>query len=292
MHKETPPGEVTYFESRSRKLAYLEEFRQMLEENPGITRAAITLADQAVAEYDPSPVQMVNEEGYIREVKYDRETGKWLRQVDDESWSLQEGEVRPEGVPPGTKFGDWIPMDFGRCMLFRPGKPIIDEATGLVVSVIGRSNREFDLEIAATRIDKSDYFIMTINGKSFFVKRSFITLTPGASEFKNTLVAKGALKDLPFVRVVEAQLGYQSKNESWYVSKWEDIENAGYEPYELVKTKELEEKVTQIKDRLIKIGIGADISSNLFYNPGTNNFILLDITGQDKLGTPLVFKKP
>ena len=277
-------------EGKVGKVAWMREFREMLRENPGIVRAAIRLADQAVAEYDPPEIEMENEEGLERKLKYEKATSRWLRLVEDEIWATDsKGKIYFPELDEGVKLGDWIPMDFGRGTLLYPGNPIADQKTSLVVSILGRSNREFQRESFTVR-NKCDYFIMTIDGKSFFVKRSFVTTTPGVAEFKNSMTAKEILKDLPFVKVVESELGFQNKDESWYVPRWENIENAGYESYNqltLLPTG-LAEKAAKIRQRLTEAGLGYDIGANLFYNPGTDHFILLDVTGNERFGNPFI----
>ncbi len=290
MPKETQSGGITLREGKNRKLAYVEEFRKMLRENSGIIKAAMHLADQAVAEYNPPEIKMENEEGLERELKYEKATGRWLRLVGDEIFATDsKGKIYFPELDEGVKLGDWIPMDFGRGTLLYPGEPILDKKTTLVVSALGRSNREFQREGLIVR-NKCDYFIMTIDGQSFFVKRLFVTTTPGVAEFKNTMRAKEVLKDLPFVKVVEAQLGFQNQNESWYVSKWENLENVGYEPYHQLTFMPtgLAGKVAEIRKRLTGAGLGYDINTNLFYNPGTDSFIMLDVTGHERFGNPVV----
>ncbi|MFA6519999.1 MAG: hypothetical protein WCT44_00120 [Candidatus Paceibacterota bacterium] len=291
MPKETSPN-IRSIEGRTgkRRIAYQEEFRNLLREHPGIVRTAQKLANQAIAEYSPPELKMKNEEGYVRELQYDKETGQWLRLVDDELYEIKNGKLFFPDLDPDVKLGDWIPMDFGRGTLLYPGKPIMDESSGLVVSVLGRSNRELSNDFTIRR-DKCDYFTMTIGDKTFFVKRAYVTTNPGWSEFKNTISAKEVLKDLPFVKVAEAQLGYQDENESWYISMWETIENAGYDSYSTTfRTKDLVEKVDKIRDRLRSVSLDYDVSANLFYSPFTETFILVDVTGTDRLGNPILKK--
>ncbi|PIT92979.1 MAG: hypothetical protein COU06_02520, partial [Candidatus Harrisonbacteria bacterium CG10_big_fil_rev_8_21_14_0_10_38_8] len=203
LKKEGP--ETTTVEGKEKKLGYENEFRALLKENPGILKVAIKLIDQALEEYNP-PEKIVDNE-YSEKVKlmYDKEANKWLQ-------GLKDYHLR-------------YPMRIGRGTLLVPGEPVKDEESGLTVTVLGRSNRKFP-----KREDIGDYLKITFQGQSFFVKRSYITISPGFREFQDTLTAKEALKELEYVKVIEAKLGYQDDKESWFVSRFEDLETAGYKP--------------------------------------------------------------
>lgn len=101
-------------------------------------------------------------------------------------------------------------------------------------------------------------------------------------------------------------------HQSWFVSKWEDLEDVGFFPYisflyntsndygQFTPGKTLRDKretnilarqkalaiIDEINARLVKIGINiVDLKSNLFYNPQTDKFFLLDITtSEPKIG--------
>jgi hypothetical protein len=296
MPKETQPG-VTSSTTENKKLVYVDEFRNLLRENPGIIKTAIALTDKAIEKYNPPNVVVGK-----TELKYEKETGRWLRQQTDYIYG-DDGKITfDESGGAITKPGRWITMDFGRGTILYLAKPVKDKNSGLEVAVLGRSNRDFG---DGGRIDKCDYLKMTIKNKSFFVKRSFISINPGFTEFENTTSAKELLKDFEFVKVVEAQLGYQDKNESWYVSKWEEFETdsfgslehsfddygnmigriSGKEEYE-----DAEQKAKQIKEKLREAGIHRDLGANLFYSRKIKSFFLLDVTGEDPsrmLGNPM-----
>lgn len=119
---------------------------------------------------------------------------------------------------------------------------------------------------------------------------------------------KEALRDIDNLGVVEAQLGYSDDRQSWFVSKWEELESNGFAPNDawvsstpndygefepLVRKKNgltyrdpayLERIVVpmekEIEKRARAIGIRiSDLRPNLFYNPDTERFFLLDVTG-------------
>ena len=119
--------------------------------------------------------------------------------------------------------------------------------------------------------------------------------------------AKQALKDLPFVRVLEVQLGYQDKKQSWFVSKWEDIKGSKFledhrdhnEFGEKIIGATFDEKgilisrendprkamlytsrYEQIREILRELDI-TDLTANLLYSLNLGTFLLLDATRKD-----------
>ncbi len=299
-------------ESEHRKLAYANEFRAMLRKHPGILKVAMEMVDKRLAEYNPAPMKLGKAEIPL---KYDQQTGRWL----------QERKMHPmvDGKIDFSQYeeSEWDPLGYGRGVILAPGEPMVDENTGLTVTVLGRSNRDLPSGLfglgSTTRIDKADYLKVDFHGHAFFVKKSFVTQNPGFVEFQNVIAARELLSDLDFVKVVEAQLGYQDKKQSWYVSKWEDLEAAGFEPfgehmsindygqstrlgYDVPGSyrgfenqqayEEAHQKAKAIKQRLEAGSIHRDLGSNLFYNRETKTFILLDPTGEDKnktVGQPI-----
>ena len=259
---------------RNVKLGYDTVFREMLRKYPGVVKIAIGLADKAADEYSPGVVKF----GSL-DFEYDKEKRQWF-----------ERRTGISGKPLSTK-----PMSLGRGMILAPGKTLRDEKSGLEIIMLGRSNREIKLE-QFTRTDVSDYYKLNLGSQSFFVKRSWITASAGFSEFQDTLKAKMVLQDLDFVKVVEAKLGYQDRSESWYISKWEDLEKAGFGHYNRsvddygekieasqgTHTKGIQEKVNLIREKLRRANIDRDVINNLFYNPQTEKFVLLNVTGYGK----------
>jgi len=308
MHKEIG-SDITSFETENRKLAYANEFRSLLKENPGIIKTAEVLIDKAIDEYNPPDTSF----GVI-ELTYDKESGKWFEKGRKRPVMKDRSMVFTES---GEPLLERVPMGYGRGTILVPGKPVKDDATGLELNLLGRSNREFYTSSWSdtVRVDKCDYLRLNFKGESFFLKRSFVTTNPGFVEFSNVTSAKEALKDLDFVRVVDAQLGYQDKNESWYVSKWEDLERAGFSPHnesvndygEITAVprgtpgsylgyesedeyNQVQERVKTIKQKLTQKNIQRDLAVNLFYNRVTKTFMLLDVTGEDPdktLGNPI-----
>ncbi len=273
--------------TESRKIAYDDlEFRKMLRESPGIIKEAIALATRASEEYEPQPIAIKN-----TEVSYDKESGQWLQ-------------------------ADGEPATEGRGTFISPGKTFTDENSDLEVAMLGKSKRELESENKkSVRVDDCDYLKINFKGHSFFVKRSFVTINPGFTEFESTIKAKEALKDLNFIKVVEAKLGYQDKNESWYVSEWQEIEQAGFVPFDTLslggiddygnsidgfsrndfrseasqmRFAELKIKAQRIENTLRRAGVNTgDLYANLFCNFNTGTFILLDVGVDEKgLGNP------
>lgn len=312
MSRENGP-DTSSFESEQRKLAYANEFRIMLHEHPGILRVAIETVDKAIAQYNPAPTEIGKAE---IPVSYDQKTGQWVEER--KRFAKKHGKLDFSRY---LKKSDRVPLSYGRGVLLVPGESLEDKKTGLTVIVLGRSNRDlpggpFGLG-STTRIDQTDYLKVDFQGQSFFVKKSSVTQNPGFVEFQNVIAAKKLLNDLDFVKVVDAQLGYQDKKQSWYVSKWKDIEAAGFKPFSdrvsiddygrSVKSdydapgsyrgfenqqayEEAHQKADAIKQRLETGSIHHDLESNLFYNRKTKTFILLDVTGEDKdkmVGQPI-----
>jgi hypothetical protein len=274
------------FEREGFKMAWDVEFRKMLRENPGIIKNAIELMNQATQEYNPQPIKLGD-----LEVSYDKKSEKWMQ---------DNGESA---------------IDYGRGTFFSLDKIYKDEKSGLEISMLGRSKRELESG-NSVRIDDCDYFKINFKDNSYFVKRSFISINPGFNEFKNTISANEALKDLDFVKIVDARLGFQDEKESWYVSRWQDIEQAGFVSFDTLalggvddygnliegflnnnyrsetnnmRYKELTGKVSQIRNRLARAGINTeDLYANLFCNFNTGTFILLDVGVDEKgLGNPI-----
>ncbi len=252
------------------KLAYDLEFRKMLRESPGLIKTAIELCDKAIAEYNPNNFRIA---GDGMEVRYDKDNNKWLE--------AESGQV----------------YRYNRGTLLVPGEKLTDPKTGLEIQVLGRSNRENMGHLK--RRDLADYFKATIQGKSYFVKRSFITVNPGFQEFHNTRWAEWLINNKDLIQVVQPKLGYQDTKESWYISEWKEIENAGYRPvnYAFVaddygnrlglepgssddevtaheKEQRFVEKLeAELREVLTEDRLQNDISANLFYNPKTGKFI-------------------
>ncbi len=293
MPRERPEILTRAPKGRDAKITYATEFRDMLRENPGIIKIAIRLADEAVEKYEPKNIQI----GSYR-LKYNRESRGWFIDSDSGQTSILN---RPE---------------FGRGVFLVPGKPSTDIESGLKVTVLGRSLRE-GIGGDRSRFDKADYFKFYFKGKAFFVKRSFITITPGFEEFQSIVRAKKALSDLDNVRLVEAQMGYQDNNESWYISKWENLESAGFLPENslfggpdnygkhrkrgtfLQDSKNITEEFNDysateqtILSRLYKAGIVKDADNNLFYNLKTKQFIFLDLGFNESKGLGNPIRKP
>lgn len=292
MPREQSP-EFTSVSGETRKLAYENAFRETVREHPGILKAAIDLANEGVDGYNPGNISLPN-----TELEYNPESRQWLAQARGQN---------PFGEPYSNR-----PMSFGRGVFLSPGESIRDEEYKLELTVLGRSNREMT-GTHSVRRDECDYFRLKAYGDSFFVKRSFVTTNPGFAEFHNTKKAKELLADLDFVHVVDAQLGYQSKTESWYISKWEDLESAGFAPYGMLsgggfddygralpegkflgfpneeEFLEVERKFRTIKSALEPEGIHRDLGANLFYNIQTKTFVFLDVTSDNKemLGDPI-----
>jgi hypothetical protein len=272
--------------TEGRKMAYAQEFRDMLRKNPGIIRAAIGLTEKAEEEYNPENFTM----GDV-ELQWDKDKGSW-QIVREDGKQLR----KPE------------PLVYGRNAPMRPGEKITDEKSGLEVTLLGKPDRIIYLRYL-NRKDKASYFRMNFKDESYFVKKASLTNNPGFTEFKNTHAAAEKLKHLDFVKVVECQLGYQDNKGSWYVSKWEDLEAAGYDSVANMETvdfndygdpididfenqpghEQLQDQIDEISEILGEDNLNIDLHANLFYNPQTKHFVLLDVSNNDPdqmLGSP------
>jgi len=267
------------------KMAWNREFREMLREHPGIIKMVIELTKKAEDEYAPDDIKF----GFVT-ARYNKET---------EKWGIVAWDNKPYNKPQ--------PLVYGRGTLLKAGNPVVDEQAGLEVILLGKSNRELKLsEGPFTRVDKTNYFKMNLKGQTFFVKKTLIGTNPGFTEFRDTVSAKKALTGLDFVKVIEPKLGFQDKNQSWYVSEWQELESAGFASYDqmmvggindygnyvyklyseenISKYEEAEKRIEKIEAALEQVGIyTGDLDPNLFYNLTTDTFILLDI-GKDEEG--------
>lgn len=278
-------------ETSRRQLGYTSEFGQMLQEHPGIIHAARRLTARAEAEYNPGELQ-------IGPALF-----RWNRNVD--VWDLiQEGAEKFDSPRPVIGFLA------NRGTYLAEGQPLTDPTTGLEVTILGKTNRNpetFQFPWLLNKVDRATYLKMKLGDQAFFVKKSSITNNSGFQEFTNTMKAKQALAPIRNLAVVEAQLGYTTKTHSWFVSKWKDLENAGFGhmpswegfPHDYGRQNEnideiqdsgsflqIEERFETIREEIKQLGQNAgldigDLTPNLFYNPVVDQFFLLDVTTQD-----------
>lgn len=288
-----PKQEITLKESPFRKLGYAQEFRQLLNEHPGIIKTTLGMTQKAEDQYNPPNIFIGP-----NELRWNKD------EVRFEVFRTHiQGVIKDLEIP--KPFSDLI---WGRGAVLGPAETITDPESGLQVTALGKSKRDFrrtglaGLAIGReiVRRDRSSYFKIALGDQAFFVKKSTATTNPGFQEFQSSVRAKEALLDLDFVSVVEAQLGYQDKHQSWFVSKWNDLESSGFFPYdvlvggvpddygkhidfedriELVEQQDIGQRVKQIQDKLTASGIDIqDSQMNTFYNPNTDKFLLLDVT--------------
>lgn len=287
--------------SSERRIGYARDFRQMLRENPGVIRAALSLSQQAEDAYNPGDIHLINKD------KVDVAVFRWNR--GENNWQVIETH--------GTRHEQ--PQDIGtsistRGTYFKADKPYVDEATGLEITVLGKATRTLAPfpNPVPNRIDETSYFRMRLLDKSsqtnddvpdFFVKKSVATKFPGFEEFVLSKRAEEELGNIPELRVVEAQLGYTDEQQSWFVSKWEDLENINFFPAKTFTDRvpneyggyphemkadfalwmdanvKVGEMIGKITDQMNAVGIDiTDLEANLFYNPDTGEFFLLDVT--------------
>lgn len=269
------PNIISHITER-KQLAYLQDFKKLIRDHPGILKAATALTRQAEAEYDPPDTYW----GVIL-CSWDKSQKKWFE----------------------IAFGDKVrtrpfPFSYQRGLILKPGEIQTDSSTGLEVTVQGISNREWG---RSGRVERSTYLKMAIDGKAFFVKKATATINPGFDEFSNASVLKENLSDLDEVKVVEPQLGYQDENQSWYVSRWEDFDgfvpmlvhgiHSNMDEYGtwIDSPKDAESKALKIRKLMETIETRAkqagvlikDLDANLFYNPSTGKFMLIDVTSSN-----------
>ncbi|MEI6660308.1 MAG: hypothetical protein WCK91_02700 [bacterium] len=278
---------VKAHEVGDKKLAYVQEFLDLLKENPGIIKKAEELITKGIEGYSPADIVLGG-----AHLKYDKDNVRWFEEKrhvvlgpDEKIQYDHDGHVV-------TTHAGWEPTFLGRGTFLSPGETMIDEETGLSLTILGRSNRVFHAG-RIVRTDKSDYIKATLAGEGYFIKRSSVTFNPGFTEFKSTVKARDALIGMPYVKVIEPQLGYQDEKESWFISKWEDLKGLDYRPqnslddyatgagYEKLKTDkdydDYEFKRRNIEDVLDKAKLNVDLDSNLLFSQETRTFILLDV---------------
>ncbi len=279
------PASQKLMEGNHRRLGYAKEFRRMLREHPRILKTAIQLTQKAEDEYTSLNVQV----------------GRFEVQ-----WNKD--ETRFDIIKLDGKEQESQPYSLGRGVLLAPGKTLKDEENGLEVTVLGKINVS---RPGKTR-NISTYLKMKLGDQVFFVKKSVATNNPGYREFKNSGRVRAALHDLENLGVVEAQMGYDDDHQSWFVSKWHDLESEGFSSFGTwaftevndygvtvhpVKNSEehflLSDDPIAIGNKIVKmiyrieaslraVGIEIhDLTWNLFYNPKTDKFFLLDVTSQN-----------
>lgn len=286
---ETKDPNVRLHEGTHRSLGYAEDFHQIVKERPGIISSTLKLMQKAETEYDPP-----NTKVGISEMQWNKDKDEW------EAISI---DGKPLAKP--QRHAEFA---VSRAVLFRAGEPQVDTLTGLSVTLLGKSNRVFeetDLSDVydARRIDISSYFEIDLGGNKFFVKKSLATDNSGYHEFRDSIKVREALKGVANLKIVEAQLGYIDDRQSWFVSKWEDLEKVGFFPvatwaiYAMNDYGELPErdvlrqshklweiaeaKIKEIKTRLTEVGMDIeDFGFNLFHNFETGQFFLLDVTSK------------
>ncbi len=278
MHNRETGTDFSSFETDRRKIAYDNEFRDMLRDNPGIIKATKNLVDEAEHDYHPENMEFGG-----MELAWD-DIGESWKIVKMHGAELYQPEV----------------LQYGRNAFLRPSETLKDEKAGIELTMLGKTNRVLTSRSRGKWVDRTEYFRVKHGDQDYFVKKSESTINPGFSEFHNTHKAAELLKRFDFVTVVESQLGYQSGKESWHVSKWQDIEAAGYnsvsymmkldfndygDPINLPEGSTGQEvfadqvfRLQAIKEVLKTHGLHYDLYPNLFYNPGTKHFILLDVT--------------
>lgn len=278
--------------SPNRRLGYSREFKDIVRNNPGIIKTALQLTQKAEDEYSPPNIKI----GVI-----------------GFKWNAQQATF--EEIKYKNKVLEPKPFSLGRGVLLVPGQTVRDDNTGLEVTTLAKTKRELRKGLfgqgAIYRVDISTYFKTNLGDQAFFVKKSVSTDNAGYDEFRNSRKTATVLSGLENLTVVQAQLGYDDPHQSWFVSRWENLENAGFFPlnswfvhypnnygkwvefddnslklkYEDQATKKGKAMQQQIQERLAEEGIEIyDLDNNLFYNPNTDRFFLLDITTDDKRG--------
>ncbi len=299
---ESVDASIIIKESPAKKLAFDSSFGEILGSRHEV-RIIKRMTDEAVSSY--SPPNLISGDS---EFAWDNNHEVWEQIMSGGKPTVRRNQDEP------------VMSTLGRGTFLVPGEIMQNEELGVEVQVLGISNRAMKgtgfLQYTGVagqvsnpdRIDKSAYFKITREGKSFFVKKSTATQNPGYSEFKNTVNVKKALQHLEYVDVINARLGYQDDKESWFVSDWADIESAGYSNIEVLNLggindygvladkkiefskSKLTQHVAEITKSLERKGIhlGADMGFNIFYNPTTNRILLLDITNKfsPKLNQP------
>lgn len=179
----------------------------------------------------------------------------------------------------------------GRGVLFVPGSPVVDDTLNLAVQVLGVSNRVLESGRGA-RLDYAEYFKVSLDGDSYFVKKSKITNNSGFEEFMNLDYVRSAFNGLDYVEVAVPVFAFSSKDVSYIVTVWKDLRDyvqcfegrANVDDYGNAVTHssyaddEYSRKFNFIVDVLRKYKVDNDVLGNIFYNPQTKKFFILDLT--------------
>lgn len=148
-----------------------------------------------------------------------------------------------------------------------------------------------NITISRVKSTMMNRYKIETRGGIFFVKK---TQFPGVrvgekgfDEFKASLEAKEKLDDLPWVEVVDSQLGYKDEVAGYFVSTWNPIFETTLHDYLATLDKKSEEyvdlvdKVQILKDRLV--GFRDVFDHNMAYDPESKKIYLFDL---DKWSPP------
>ena len=160
-----------------------------------------------------------------------------------------------------------------------------------------------DQGVKITVIDKDpplikppgSYFKVEVEGEAFFVKTvsGFYDQGDGVWELNSLNKAKNLLRNMKDVEVVDFQLGYQDKDSTYFVSRWEEgvVLDEYLEKLQSIKKTSKDEKMAQnatkelveLKKRYDKIVLllrdaFTDVHEhNMLYNPQTKKLKIFDI---------------
>ena len=194
-------------------------------------------------------------------------------------------------------FKEWIKANPG---VIEDFNQLIAKLDTIPLSTIGLKNvqnKEVVTEgpITATIIDtytsrfgkRYYYFKLDIGEDSFFVKSkpktAINTKGEGYDEFKSTSEAKQKIKDIPWVEVIEFQVGYQdNKGNTFFVSKWRDLPRLDLHIKDLrdkgqnSEVADLSEKVGKLRELLPDF---LDFKAhNMMYDPEAGKIVLFDLS--------------
>src|SRR3989344_8310364 len=184
--------EFTSFETESHKLAYDNDFREMLRSTPGLLKSVIAIIERAEAEYRPENLKI-----------YDFEC-RW--NSSEKNWEII--KEKDKELPASIPLLEHRIGKMGRGVYFKPTQPYVDSTTEVQIVLLGVAFRHFPEHGShqPERIDETGYIKLAYRDKVFFVKKSVQTNMPGYREFLNTITARKALEALPFVKVIEPKL--------------------------------------------------------------------------------------
>lgn len=141
-------------------------------------------------------------------------------------------------------------------------------------------------DVVIRDIHLTNYLKVEIGDQKFFVKTvpGYITrpeASTGVDEFRANKKAAEILKDIPGVKMIDAELGYRDteRNKTYFVSKWMDLPPIFEYVYKkgYLETENLRMREREVARLLEKNNLRDTHTQNMFYDEKTDTIYLYDV---------------